>query len=141
MQAAPGLDADDRTRFTLLPGSALPAPPPRRLRPVPASAHPAMSAQPERIGKYLVETVLGHGSMGVVYRGFHLGFEHPIAIKCLKTPPGFSPQGPPAIAQVCTARRPPGGPARIARNRERHARPRVGPRRFSAARPPCPGAG
>lgn len=57
-----------------------------------------------------------------------------------QAPPGFSPPGPPAIAQVCTARRPPGGPARIARNRERHARARVGPRRFSAARPPCPGA-
>lgn len=36
--------------------------------------------------KYRVDSLVGTGGFGVVYRGEHLGFEEPIAIKCLKLP-------------------------------------------------------
>ncbi|MFO0552133.1 MAG: serine/threonine-protein kinase [Polyangiaceae bacterium] len=41
-------------------------------------------------GKYRVDSVVGEGGFGVVYRGFHLTFEHDIAIKCLKVPGHFT---------------------------------------------------
>jgi serine/threonine-protein kinase len=37
-------------------------------------------------GQYRVERVVGEGGFGVVYRGFHMTFEQPIAIKALKIP-------------------------------------------------------
>ncbi|XXT16608.1 bifunctional serine/threonine-protein kinase/formylglycine-generating enzyme family protein [Sorangium sp. So ce429] len=37
-------------------------------------------------GKYRVDTVIGDGGFGVVYRGVHEGFGELIAIKCLKLP-------------------------------------------------------
>src|SRR5262245_10096721 len=37
-------------------------------------------------GKYRVESVVGEGGFGVVYRGHHLGFDEPVAVKCLKIP-------------------------------------------------------
>jgi eukaryotic-like serine/threonine-protein kinase len=37
-------------------------------------------------GKFRVEAVVGEGGFGVVYRGQHLGFNEPVAIKCLKLP-------------------------------------------------------
>jgi eukaryotic-like serine/threonine-protein kinase len=40
--------------------------------------------------QYRVDQVIGEGGFGVVYRGLHLGFEHPIAIKCLKVPEHFT---------------------------------------------------
>ncbi len=40
--------------------------------------------------KYRVDEVIGEGGFGVVYRGFHLSFEQPIAIKCLKVPTHFT---------------------------------------------------
>lgn len=43
-------------------------------------------------GRYQIDTVIGEGGFGVVYRGKHLSLQHPIAIKCLKTPAHFSPQ-------------------------------------------------
>lgn len=43
-------------------------------------------------GRYRVDRVVGEGGFGVVYRGFHLSFEQPIAIKCLKVPPHFTPE-------------------------------------------------
>jgi serine/threonine protein kinase len=36
--------------------------------------------------------MIGEGGFGVVYRGQHLSLQHPIAVKCLKTPAHFSPQ-------------------------------------------------
>jgi len=39
-------------------------------------------------GKFEVESIVGEGGFGVVYRGRHLGFGDAIAIKCLKIPPG-----------------------------------------------------
>ena len=41
-------------------------------------------------GKYRVDAVVGEGGFGVVYRGFHLSFEQPIALKCLKMPSHFT---------------------------------------------------
>jgi class 3 adenylate cyclase/tetratricopeptide (TPR) repeat protein len=35
-------------------------------------------------GRYAVEEVVGEGGQGVVYRARHLGFEEPVALKCLK---------------------------------------------------------
>jgi len=40
--------------------------------------------------QYRVDSVVGEGGFGVVYRGWHLSFECPIAIKCLKIPPHFT---------------------------------------------------
>ena len=40
--------------------------------------------------QYRIDAVVGEGGFGVVYRGFHLSFERPIAIKCLKVPPHFT---------------------------------------------------
>jgi serine/threonine-protein kinase len=37
-------------------------------------------------GKFRIEAVVGEGGFGVVYRGQHLGFDEPVAIKCLKLP-------------------------------------------------------
>jgi serine/threonine-protein kinase len=37
-------------------------------------------------GKYRVTSVVGDGGFGVVYRGVHIGFGEPIAVKCLKLP-------------------------------------------------------
>lgn len=43
--------------------------------------------------RYRVDEVVGEGGFGVVYRGFHLAFKHPIAVKCLKLPSHFTPDG------------------------------------------------
>ena len=40
-------------------------------------------------GKYRVDEVVGEGGFGVVYRGHHLGFDEPVAIKVLKVPATF----------------------------------------------------
>src|SRR5262249_791526 len=37
-------------------------------------------------GQYRVDRVVGEGGFGVVYRGYHLTFEQPVAIKALKVP-------------------------------------------------------
>src|SRR5262245_49148519 len=44
-------------------------------------------------GKYRVESVVGEGGFGVVYRGHHLGFDEPVAVKCLKIPRELSGEG------------------------------------------------
>ena len=36
------------------------------------------------VGKYQVDALVGEGGFGVVYRGTHLAFDEPIAIKCLR---------------------------------------------------------
>jgi formylglycine-generating enzyme required for sulfatase activity/serine/threonine protein kinase len=41
--------------------------------------------------KYRIDAVVGEGGFGVVYRGFHVSFQHEIAVKCLKIPPHFTP--------------------------------------------------
>lgn len=38
-------------------------------------------------GQYRVDAVVGEGGFGVVYKGWHVSFEQPIAIKVLKIPP------------------------------------------------------
>jgi len=45
--------------------------------------------------KYRVESLIGAGGFGVVYRGEHKGFEEPIAIKCLKLPGELSEEDRP----------------------------------------------
>src|SRR5512145_892189 len=40
--------------------------------------------------RYRVDSVVGEGAFGVVYRGWHLAFGHPIALKCLKVPAHFT---------------------------------------------------
>ncbi|WP_437670775.1 protein kinase domain-containing protein [Sorangium sp. So ce131] len=42
--------------------------------------------------KVAIESVVGEGGFGVVYRGVHLGFELPVAVKCLRLPPGVGAQ-------------------------------------------------
>ncbi len=37
-------------------------------------------------GQYRIDAVVGQGGYGVVYRGFHLTFEQPVAVKVLKLP-------------------------------------------------------
>ncbi len=37
-------------------------------------------------GKYRVDVVVAEGGFGVVYRAHHLGFDTPVALKCLKLP-------------------------------------------------------
>jgi tRNA A-37 threonylcarbamoyl transferase component Bud32 len=41
--------------------------------------------------KYRIDAVVGEGGFGVVYRGFHLSFRQPVAVKCLKIPRHFTP--------------------------------------------------
>jgi serine/threonine protein kinase len=43
--------------------------------------------------KYRVDAVAGEGSFGVVYKGWHLVFEHAVAIKFLKVPTHFNTEG------------------------------------------------
>jgi serine/threonine-protein kinase len=38
---------------------------------------------PERIGKYDVQTILGKGAAGIVYRGFDSGIKRPVALKVI----------------------------------------------------------
>ena len=40
-------------------------------------------------GKYRVDSVVGEGGFGVVYRAHHPGFEQPVAVKCLKLKPSL----------------------------------------------------
>jgi serine/threonine protein kinase len=40
--------------------------------------------------RFTVEEVEGEGGFGIVYRGRHLGFDEPVAIKCLKIPAQLS---------------------------------------------------
>lgn len=39
------------------------------------------------VGKYRLDTKIGSGSFGSVYRGHHLGLDHPVAVKVLQAPP------------------------------------------------------
>ncbi|MBM4359751.1 MAG: serine/threonine protein kinase [Deltaproteobacteria bacterium] len=41
-------------------------------------------------GRYRVDSVVGEGGFGIVYRGWHLDFDHALAIKCLKVPGHFT---------------------------------------------------
>src|SRR5437773_3197557 len=43
-----------------------------------------MTEQPERIGKYVIQNVLGKGAMGVVYKAFDPGIERVVAIKTVR---------------------------------------------------------
>jgi serine/threonine-protein kinase len=43
-----------------------------------------MAEQPERIGKYVIESVLGKGAMGVVYKAFDPGIERVVAVKTVR---------------------------------------------------------
>ncbi len=40
--------------------------------------------------RHRLDQMIGEGGFGVVYRGFHLSFEQPIAVKCLKLPAHFT---------------------------------------------------
>lgn len=40
--------------------------------------------------RYRIDRAVGEGGFGVVYQGFHLRLNHPIAIKCLKVPACFT---------------------------------------------------
>ena len=44
-------------------------------------------------GQFAVEAPAGEGAFGIVYRGRHLGFDVPIAIKCLKIPADLNAEG------------------------------------------------
>ncbi|AUX39693.1 protein kinase [Sorangium cellulosum] len=48
-------------------------------------------------GQFAVEAVAGEGGFGVVYRGTHLAFEAPIAVKCLKIPSDLGEDGRAAL--------------------------------------------
>ena len=43
-----------------------------------------MSADPHRIGRYVVEGVLGRGAMGVIYRAHDPDIDRPVAIKLIR---------------------------------------------------------
>ena len=40
-------------------------------------------ATPKRIGRYVIEGILGEGAMSVVYAGFDPDIQRKVAIKCL----------------------------------------------------------
>ena len=41
--------------------------------------------------KYRIDSVVGEGGFGVVYRAHHLGFEQTVAVKCLKMNKALEP--------------------------------------------------
>lgn len=43
-------------------------------------------------GAYRVESVVAEGGFGTVYRAHHGGFRAPVALKCLRLPPGLLPE-------------------------------------------------
>ena len=43
-------------------------------------------------GTYRIDALVGEGGFGVVYKAFHLRFEEPVAVKCLKIPGSFAPE-------------------------------------------------
>jgi serine/threonine-protein kinase len=53
-------------------------------RTMPASPTPGAVMQPSRIGKYRIESILGEGAMGVVYRGYDADLDRRVAIKTLR---------------------------------------------------------
>jgi serine/threonine protein kinase len=42
--------------------------------------------------KYHIEACVGEGGFAVVYRAQHASFKKPVAVKCLKVPPHFTPE-------------------------------------------------
>jgi eukaryotic-like serine/threonine-protein kinase len=42
---------------------------------------------------YHVESVVAEGGFGTIYRAHHGGFRAPVALKCLRLPPGLLPEG------------------------------------------------
>lgn len=42
-------------------------------------------------GQFRVDRLVGEGGFSAVYRGFHVGLQEPVAVKCLKLPPSLSP--------------------------------------------------
>ncbi|MBX3227513.1 MAG: protein kinase [Labilithrix sp.] len=42
--------------------------------------------------QFRVDRLVGEGGFSAVYRGYHLGLDEPIAVKCLKLPPTLQPQ-------------------------------------------------
>ncbi len=49
--------------------------------------------------RYRVDEVVGEGGFGVVYKGVHLAFDAPIAIKCLKIPHQYTSEGQAAFVE------------------------------------------
>ena len=84
MSAAAGYEAYDGTCLTPLPAADLPAPPPRRTRRRPLVGGTTVSTMPVTIGTYRIESVLGHGAMGVVYRGHDPVLDRTVAIKTIR---------------------------------------------------------
>ena len=50
-------------------------------------------------GQFRVDQWSGEGGFSVVYRGFHLGLQEPIAIKCLKMPQIIAAQSKEVVDQ------------------------------------------
>ena len=52
---------------------------------------------------YHVESVVAEGGFGTVYRAHHGGFRAPVALKCLRLPPGLLPEGRPQFLDAFRA--------------------------------------
>ena len=71
-----------QTQLRMKTGAARPAPPPS----VPAPTGAAADIRPAAVlaGKYRIESKLGAGAFGVVYRATHVALDHPVAVKILQ---------------------------------------------------------
>jgi formylglycine-generating enzyme required for sulfatase activity len=82
---SPPPDGDDDSLRTVSPPDGVPAPaamsPPANLPPAPAAPRDDTPPQPDRIGRYRVERVLGKGGFGLVYLAHDDQLERSVAIK------------------------------------------------------------
>jgi CheY-like chemotaxis protein len=75
-----------QTQLRMKVGAAKPAAVPGQIAPLPSPAAAVAEVKTAAVlaGKYRIESKLGAGAFGVVYRATHMALDHPVAVKILQ---------------------------------------------------------